>query len=487
MASQSIFKQQQYRLTIFLITAWLLGNLWTFQWWLKSFENIAPVNFIIFGITVILLALYLVKNDFLQLNDSIIKPNLVPILLIFGGEIGAIGLKWCLNIPQLTLLCFILGSYGILGLFIPLKKWYQGLSMAIILAIIIPFITAFNSGLGFPVRVLTAHGVAQILADFHLAAVSSHDIIILENGIAQVDLPCSGMKSLWTGTVFLLGITWLEKRQLGFKWLLVAIANLGLLILVNILRILILVIVIEIWQQKQFAEILHLPLGIIGFAIASFLTWLLLQQIPRDSEALSTINALPLKAVNINFRWLLSLIIILGIFGQIDPNQINQITLQSIKLPSEITTETLPLTIPETNFFANPSNPIVQKLRFQNQDLSGSMLLVQSNTWQTHHPPELCFVGNGFQVDNMESKLINNINARWLSLQQGTQSATYWFQSNTTTTDDFVSRIWDHITQRNHTWVLVSILFDRSENSDSQSIQQFTNSIYQAINFSLNS
>lgn len=32
------------------------------------------------------------------------------------------------------------------------------------------------------------------------------------------------MKSLWTGTVFLLGVTWLEKRQLGFKWLLIAIA-----------------------------------------------------------------------------------------------------------------------------------------------------------------------------------------------------------------------------------------------------------------------
>jgi exosortase O len=115
------------------------------------------------------------------------------------------------------------------------------------------------------------------------------------------------------------------------------------------------------------------------------------------------------------------------------------------------------------------------------------MLLVQSNTWQAHHPPELCFVGNGFQVDKMESKLINNtINARWLSLQKGKLSATYWFQSNHGTTDDFISRIWEHITQRQQTWVLVSILFDRPEDANSQKIQQFTNSIYQGVNLALN-
>jgi exosortase O len=96
-------------------------------------------------------------------------------------------------------------------------------------------------------------------------------------------------------------------------------------------------------------------------------------------------------------------------------------------------------------------------------------------------------VGNGFQVDKMESKLINKtINARWLSLQQGTLSAAYWFQSNHGTTDDFISRIWEHITQRQQTWVLVSILFDHAEDANSQKIQQFTNSIYQEINLALN-
>ena len=82
----------------------------------------------------------------------------------------------------------------------------------------------------------------------------------------------------------------------------------------------------------------------------------------------------------------------------------------------------------------------------------------------------------------MESKLISDsINARWLSLQDGELSATYWFQSDRETTDDFISRIWEHITHRNKTWVLISILFDESENPNSTEIQNFANTIYQTI------
>jgi exosortase O len=407
---------------------------------------------------------------------------------MIAGEMGAIVLKWSLNIPQLTLLCFILGSYGLIGLFISAAAWYRGLTLATITACVVPFLVAFNSGLGFPVRVITAHAVAQALSDFHLSAVSSHDIIVMENGIAQVDLPCSGMKSLWTGTVFLLGATWLESRQLGLRWLLVAIANLLFLIAANIIRVLILVITIEVLGQQQIADVIHLPLGIVGFIIASGLTWVLLQKVPRNSPNLSiTADISEPKYTNqlnhhFNYQRLLSLVIILGIMGQFKPLT-EHISLKSINLPSEIITETLPLTVAETDFFASPANPLVQKLSFQSDRLTGSMLMVASDTWQSHHPPELCFLGNGFKVDSMNSTVLNDsIHARWLSLQNGKLSAAYWFQSEQSTTDDFVARIWDHISHRNKTWVLVSVLFDHAENPDSTEIKNFSNSIYQTIN-----
>ncbi|ELS03539.1 Transmembrane exosortase [Xenococcus sp. PCC 7305] len=487
MVSQPIVKQQGHIRTIFLIAAWFLGNIWTFQWFLSSLKYISALNLIVLGIVVTFLLVQLGRNSFFQLESITPRLNLYPLCLMIGGEIGAICLKWLINIPQLTFFCFILGSYGLLGLFMAESTWRKGLTITAIAACVIPFSTAFNSGLGFPVRVLTAHAVANTLTSFNLSAVSSHDIILMENGIAQVDLPCSGMKSLWTGTVFLLGATWLERRQLGWRWLLVAIANLLFLVIANIVRVLALVVIIEVWQQPQIAHILHLPLGIIGFIFASVITWIFLQKVPRHIQKESAIQPANHLKQKSNLNWLLPLVIVLGLIGQIKPSQISPISLDAIALPPAIVTENLQLTPAEANFFDNPANPLVQKLRFQSDQLSGSMLMVASNSWQSHHPPELCFLGNGFKVDNMKSKLISDsIHARWLSLQDGNLSATYWFQSDQDTTDDFISRIWEHITHKNKTWVLISVLFDEKENPNSAEIQDFARNIYQTVNKTLN-
>ena len=86
------------------------------------------------------------------------------------------------------------------------------------------------------------------------------------------------------------------------------------------------------------------------------------------------------------------------------------------------------------------------------------------------------------KIDDTESKhLTESIAARWLSLENGRLSATYWFQSPQDTTDDFLSKIWEYIAHRRRTWVLVSILFDRRENPNNPQIKAFTNNIYEAI------
>ncbi|MDJ0681310.1 MAG: exosortase O [Xenococcaceae cyanobacterium MO_167.B52] len=487
MISKPIFKQENYFQTVLLITAWILGNTWTFWWFFKSLRDASLLNIIILGIAVIALSVQLFSKGLLKIESAMPRYRLYPLLLMLGGEIGAILLKWCISIPQLILLCFILGSYGLLGLFISYHTWHKGLTVAVIAACLIPFSIAFNSGLGFPVRVLTAHTVAQTLSYFHLSAVSSHDIIVMENGIAQIDLPCSGMKSLWTGTVFLLGVTWLEKRQLGFRWLLVALANITFLVMVNVIRVFSLVVLIEVLQQKQIAEVLHLPLGIIGFIVASGLTWLLLQKVPRYNQKSSVIQETEYKQIKLSSNWLLGIVVILSLVGQLNFNQAKIAEIKSIVLPQEIATNTLPLTATEASFFNKQNTSFVEKLRFDSNSLSGSMLIVKTDTWQAHHPPELCLMGSGLKIDKMNSKLINDsINARWLSLQDGKLSATYWFQSYDVTTDDFISRIWEHISHRNKTWVLVSVLFDDWENPDSGEVKDFTNTIYETINQSLN-
>ncbi|MEL6440048.1 MAG: exosortase O [Cyanobacteria bacterium J06621_8] len=487
MVNKSISKRQDYLQALVLIAAWLLGNAWTYLWFLESLSKTSLLNLILLSLGALFLIGRLITTKVINEQLFAFRWRLLPGILLLASEIVAVTLKWTLNIPQLTLCCFIWGSYGLLGLLINHETWKRGLSLALITGIILPFLVAFNSGLGFPVRVLTAHAVAQALTDFHLSAASSHDIIVMENGIAQVDLPCSGMKSLWTGTVFLLGATCLESRQLGWRWLLVAIANLIFLVAANVIRVLILVVIIEVLQQPQIADILHLPLGIVGFIIACGLSWLLLQKISRYEQPLAAIQPEKNYYAKSNFNWLLVLVISLGFIGQFQPFSTQNVALQSINLPATITTETLPLTPAEANFFDNPANPLVQKVRFNSNNLSGSMLIVASNTWQAHHPPELCFTGNGLKVDQMESRQLNpEINARWISLQNGELSAAYWFQSPQTTTDDFIARIWEHITQREQTWVLVSVLFDAAKNPQSPEINNFSQNVYQAIAQNLN-
>ncbi|AOW99024.1 exosortase O [Moorena producens PAL-8-15-08-1] len=539
--------------TIVLVVAWLLGNIWALQWLFESFKYASLLNLMLIGVVLMACLVQLWRDRLIITVSGTPTLRLYPLLLMLGSGISAIAFRWLVYLPQLNLLLFLLGSYGLWGLFIPPSLWRKGLPAAILLACVVPFSTEFNSGLGFPVRVITAHAVEQMLSAWHIVAISSHDIIVMENGIAQVDLPCSGLKSLWTGTLFLLAATWLERRQLGIRWLLVCTANLVLLAIANTIRVLLLVMIIEVWQQQQIAEVLHLPLGLIGFILACAFSWMLLQTVPQNSGGLmlaTTVfrdlsllgkdkkqgltrlsgfrppapqnwgeielkspriggfRGLAAKGSEVNpsengcktgisyqfqqksksITWLLIVVIALAVVGQIQPIQQKVNAIASIQLPQQLVSEPLPLTDAEQRFFDNPALPIAQKQRFVYGNLSGSMLLVASSAWQAHHPPELCLVGNGFKVDSIKPTLLNqSVKARWLSLQDGKRSATYWFQSPQGTTDDFLSRIWDYIAHRNKTWVLVSVLFDSEHNPDSAEIQTFASTIHDAIHQSLTS
>ena len=479
---------------LLLIAFWILGNLRAIVWLLESFKYASSFNLLLIGliITFVLVQVWRDRNDLEISTQPTLK--VYPLVLLLGAGFSGIILRWLIDIPQINLLLFLLGSYGLWGLFVKPSKWRKGLICAILVAFVIPFSAQFNSGLGFPVRLLTASVVENILSDWHIQAISSHDIIILENGIARVDLPCSGLRSLWTGTLFFLVVTWLEKRNLGIRWFLVGAANCLFLVLANVTRVLLLVLINEVWQQQQIAEILHVPLGVIGFIVSCTLTWMLLQTVPQwregegeqgsrgAEEQRSRGSRGEGETRRSNLSWLLAIVVSLALVAQIKPPSEKPLTITSFELPQQIVTQTIPLSEPEQNFFANSANPVVQKQRFVFADLSGSMLLVASSAWNAHHAPELCFVGNGFRVDDMESKYLSeSIKARWLSLQNGKLSATYWFQSSRGTTDNFLSRIWEDIAHRRHTWVLVSVLFDRSEKPNSPQIKAFTNSIYQAI------
>ncbi|HEY9701583.1 MAG TPA: exosortase O, partial [Allocoleopsis sp.] len=257
-----------------LITTWFYANYPALKWLFQAIIQASTLN-IILVILILSFAVFKIKQQNLRFKQLEITP--IPLLLILLSSGGAIAISWLLNISQLKVVFFLLGLYGILGLFLDSLIWRKNLPTAMLIACILPHATQFSNGLGVPVRILTANVVEKILTQWHITAVSSQEIVVLENGIAHIDAPCSGLKSLWTGTLFLLIVTWLENRIIGLKWLLVFLFTITVLVINNIFRILILVLLYHILNQPIFAKIVHLPLGILGFIIACGLGWLMLK------------------------------------------------------------------------------------------------------------------------------------------------------------------------------------------------------------------
>ncbi|MEN9231231.1 MAG: exosortase O [Thermostichus sp. DG02_5_bins_236] len=378
------------------------------------------------------------------------------------------------------------GFYGLLGLGLPGFLWWRGLPFALGISVLLPFGAAFGSGLGFPARMVTAQVVEQLLKARGVAAISSHDIILLENGIAHVDLPCSGLKGLWVGGCFLLGATWLEGRRIDWRWLGVASFTLVALMMANILRVWGLVEVGYGLSQPQLAELLHVPLGVLGFVSACGLSWLALQWVPAwgiaPSENRPSSTASP-KSPPWGL-WLVLPLLWLGSLGLPPSVRIPQaLDVQQVQIGSPTWVITpLALTAAEQDFFRPQEGTTVVKTHFDTGTVQGSLLLVGSSSWRQHHAPELCWAASGFRVATMIPVELNpDLKARWLTLEQGipgsavASSGFYWFQSAQGTTDNLLSRIGSELQgtlrQTDPRWVLVSGVLEGFYSPDEPEIQ----------------
>lgn len=475
-----------------VIFAWFYANAASWHWLGNGLAQMSGFNLVLLSAVMISLSAWLVlQKSRLGLTVLPVMRS-QPLIVMFGSALIAIALQWFIDFEPISLLLFAIGTYGLCGLWLSSSAWRKGWPVALLLAVTLPFVMQFGNGLGFPVRVLTANTVEHLLSRWQITAISSHDIIVLENGIAYVDLPCSGLKSLWIGLLFLLGATWIEGRKLGLRWFLVAIASFMLLIAANISRVMLLVIITLVLNQHQLGDILHVPLGVLGFVSACAIAWGLLQTVPKYQAHKLDPNLGNLQEVSAKSSHPHTSLLIVGmLLLTIIPRPSLQVDLpispdSLLSTSSQIQFQPIPLTVIETEFFANGANAIAKKEKFTSGNLSGSLLLVSSTSWRAHHAPELCFTGNGFKVDAMQQRLITNLPIRWLSLQQGTKSATYWFQSRHHTTDDFLNRIWSEITRQQKSWVMVSILFNQSRSADDPEIEALISNIHTAIDHSLN-
>ena len=477
--------------TVAIGGSWLYLHRSALHWLATSIVDISLFN----GVILAAGALLLTFLGWSYRRSIELAPGLyrMPLLLLFGCSVATISTQWLVSLVQLPVGLFLLGSYGLVGLWLAPGLWRRGLPVAVTIACLLPFGVQFSTGVGTPARIFTAQIVEWILHSWQISAISAGDVIVLETGVAYVDLPCSGLKSMWTGTLFLLASTWLEGRQIGLRWVVVGLANLVFLAIANTGRVLILTILTHVIQQPAWAEILHVPLGLIGFVMASLLTWGLLRWVPKTEKSAQA-DRTEIAPIELHWRWrslpergsllgLAGLLLALAIVPVPQTDRaIAAVDLSRLQWAAPMQTQPLDLNRSEQKFFANYPGVTTRKQQFQYGDLTGTSVLVASPTWQAHHSPEVCLASIGYKIAPEIQQLVTpEVTARWLSLDDGKRSAVYWFQSATSTTDNFNSRFWDEVFRRESRWTMVSVVFDRADSPESPAVLGFIKQTHDEI------
>jgi len=428
----------------------------------------------------------------LQVRQGNLRPRLhaAPHLywpalsLALGGSALFLLSERTLDVNTLSASLFGLATYGLLGLWMEPRSWRDGLPAALLLIGALPFGEHMQTFIGYPARLLTAAIVREGWAALGASSIGLDTILVFENGVSQVDLPCSGVKSLWTGGLFFLAATWIERRPLSWRWVLSAVAFVLLLFAANVLRVGVLIGVGPVLGWPLLAQMLHVPLGVLGFVAACAAAALMLKAQPARPIVHLAAQNLPQPAA-------LPVLLagaFLGFSFLYVPRPQSPIILHAAQwqLPAGLRTTPLPLNPIEVEWLTRDVAESAIRERFEWGNLSGSFMIVTSQSWRAHHRPERCFEVFGLKVDDSRTYLMRTdfpLRAVTVSEASGARSlsAAYWFQSATRTTDDYAQRIWADVTPRPERWVLVSILFDDGQSLADPEAQTLVLALHEMI------
>jgi exosortase O len=328
--------------------------------------------------------------------------------LTLGGSALYLAIERFLDINTFSASLFGLASYGLIGLWMQPLSWRRGLPAALLLIGALPFGEHMQTFIGYPIRILTATIVRDGLTAAGVSSIGVDTILVLENGVSQVDLPCSGVKSLWTGLLFLIAATWIDQHPFNHRWLLTALVFTGLLFTANLARVGALVVVGQVAGWQLVAEMLHVPLGVLGFIAACAIAAALLRfQRPTGWDAVDTTqkpNTIGGRTpATVRPAWLAPAVaatILLMIFAY-TPRPHTGLTKAppNWAFPVELATEPMPLKPDEINWLTRGGAESADRRRFEWRGITGSMILITSQTWRAQHRPERCFEVYGLSLD----------------------------------------------------------------------------------------
>lgn len=405
----------------------------------------------------------------------------LPLAAVICGSVLYLLVERFLDINTLSASLFGLASYGLLGLWMSPVGWRKGLPAALLFIGALPFGEHMQTFVGYPVRVLTAAVVRDGLAATGVRSVSVDTILVFENGISKIDLPCSGVKSLWSGGLFFLAATWIDRRRVNLRWVGAALGFAVLLLAANLVRVAVLVTIGEVAGWRLLAEMLHVPLGVAGFAAACLISLFLLRWSGQwDDKLQPQGEASPaVKRPCWLGPALCMAVTLMAVLYAPRPEAASAQTALDWHFPPSLEAEPWPLSDEEWSWLQQTGAQQAERRRFTWRETSGSILLVSGTSWRAHHRPERCFEVYGLAPQESRTTLVAQdfpvrllaLSSSGAGLSTGSQkillSAAYWLQSADQITDDYAMRIWDDLSPKRQKWVLVTILFDTPIDPDS--------------------
>jgi len=364
----------------------------------------------------------------------------------------------------------ILAGYAILGLYLERDVWKRCLFIVGIIALSLPFAEHIQTILGFPIRLLTAKIVSFIMSLLGLASINDATIIVTENNATSIDVPCSGIKSIYSGIIVLFLILFLKRARFSWKVLIIALGYFFLLLFFNIWRVFSLVYVYDVLNFPAFGNAIHIGIGIVGFILSILALWYLIEKFISPKP---THEDKKVKQERFYNKYTVIILLILSFAldssylrfqGDVDKS-IESIG--AIFYIENLQLQEVPFTQQEEQFFVNRDVQFSKKYAGQTQSgLKFSLLLISSNSWRTHHNPELCLQGTGHQIEKSEIVQIDDLVVRKLSLNQEKDSVLYWFTNGNKNVADYSQRVWEGLKNPKNSWTLVEVGFQGNLNLD---------------------
>lgn len=403
-----------------------------------------------------------------------------PLTVALSGLLGFLFLERTVDISLLSAACALVALYGLFGLYASPGRWRRSRAGWLFALAALPIAEQAHHYAGFALRVATAKLVAGQLGALGARPVTAETILVLERGVAHVEAACSGLGSVWAGSLCLLGVAFAARAPVGARWLVALGLQSGLLFLGNVLRITALVLLVHHYEAPKLAELVHQPLGVIAFAVAALVGAGALLAGRRRRRRPRRVPRLPIRGP--------ALAIALTVAGALAALAHTRRPLPeatngrlSFTFDAALSARPLPLDAGERDLFDRWGAPDASKHALRQRGRRAALVLVPSADWRAHHPPALCLTGSGHRLEAPAPARIGPARVTHSLADGGARTAVYWFQSPDRTTSALLERIEDGVLGAKAPWVLVTLLVDGGLSPDDPELEALVTHVHRAV------